>query len=166
MYLISLSALLAAVGVVQLQWVWKRRRRTAASWEELLCRVEQVDLEGIEMIAECRLQSGCEPSAYQLNQMWNLLGGLDGLNRLYHNAELMLELAVFVEQWQHPQAALIAERIRTDGVKLRGLVASLQFRMLLGRTHRAFASELQEAAATYCFMRRHVSSVPAFSEAF
>lgn len=175
MYLILLFSCLLAVAGVQLRWAWKRRAKHSESWEDLLSRAERVDFENVRQVAECYLNPDKEQFKREPAEMWDLLGGLDGINRLHHNAELMLEVAMFAEQWKHPDAPLIAELIRRDGVRLKRLVTRMQLNLLVRRIHGSLAFDLQEAAATYFLMRNrlvglyetcHVARVPALSAAF
>ncbi len=173
-YLILLFACLLGVGVVQLRWVWKRRRRSASDWNDLLKRAEHVDLQKVQLVADCYLHPERNPFQREPGELWELLGGLEGINRLYRNAELMLELATFAEQWQHPEAALTAELVRRDGVRIKHLVTRMQFSLVMRKVHVSLAFDVQEAAATYFLMRGrllglyqvcHIARTPALAAA-
>ena len=45
--------------------------------------------------------------------MWRLIGGLEGLEVLERNSEVLIDLAFYVQQW-YPEALPIAERLRLD----------------------------------------------------
>lgn len=172
MYLSLLFACLILVVVWRIRWAWGRRQTRAASWDVLLSLAEKVDLEKLHKVAECYLRPSREQFKREPAEMWDLMGGLDGMNSLYRNAELMLKLAVFAEQWQHPEAALIAELIRRDGVRVKKLVTRMQLHLLMRRVPVSLAFDVQELAATYVLMRSrlvglyetcHVARVPALS---
>ena len=50
-------------------------------------------------IAKAYLEPRGNQLELQPQAMWRLLGGTDGLPRLRRNAQVMLDLAVFVQRW-------------------------------------------------------------------
>ncbi len=43
--------------------------------------------------------------------MWNLIGGFDGLKKMRENAEWMIILAAYAQQWNFDEGVVVAERI-------------------------------------------------------
>ena len=86
---------------------------------------------------------GMEPS-----QMWKLIGGLEGLEVLERNSEVLIDLAFYVQQW-YPEALPIAERLRLDARQLKWHVARLKGAAQKGDLQVSFPFYAQRAVVTY-----------------
>ena len=159
MYLLLLIALLVTVAGLQVRWAYRRRRLAAETWETVLCRAEEVDLEGIRAIAECYLRPDRNQLRIEPNEMWTLLGGLEGMARLRKNAAAMLELAVWAERWNDTEGPVVTEMIRRDAVRVRRSVMRVQLGFLFGVGFLRAPFHVQEAAATYYLMRSRLLGV-------
>ena len=153
MFLVLLVAMLVGVGGYQIQFAVRRRKLASRSWEEVLGRVEAVNIEGLHAIADCYLQPDKDQLRIEPGSMWEMVGGLEGMTRLKSNAAVMLELAVFAERWNGDQGPVISEMMRRDAVRLRSAVTRVQlvFLFQLGFLRAPFY--LQEASASYYLMR-------------
>ena len=172
-FFILLSGMLV-VAIVQLRWVFARRRLMSRSWEEVLRAAEHVDFAGIRTVAQCYLQPDKDQLRVEPNEMWALLGGLDGINRMQNNAAAMLDLAVYAERWNDTEGPVIAEMIRRDAARLQSAVTRIQLTFFLGFGFVKTPFHVQEAAATYYLMRSrllglyangHAGLVPQLAEA-
>lgn len=170
---VLLSMLFAGLGVIT-RLALKRRRLLMRSWDSVLASVERVDVDGIRLIAECYLLPDKHQLRIEPNEMWHLLGGLEGINRLDRNAQAMLDLAVYAQRWNDTEGAVISEMIRRDAARVRSAVWRIQFTFLLGFGFVKAPFHVQEAAATYYLMRSrllglyencHVALVPRLAEA-
>lgn len=87
------------------------------------------------------------------NEMWKTVGGLKGLRYLRSNADAMLNVAIFAEQWHSEHGCIVSEFMRRDAQRLKKAILRVEFSMLygLGRVRAPFA--LQEAIASYILMR-------------
>ena len=85
--------------------------------------------------------------------MCQLLGGLEGINKLHKNADVMQDLAMYALRWNHAEGRVIAELIRRDAMKVRGAVMRFQFAYFLGFRFPRTPLYLQEAAAAYFLLR-------------
>lgn len=158
-FLVALAVLfLFGTGYV-LHAALKRRLLLSQSWETVLTRVERVDLEGIRRVAECYLNPDRNQLRIETDEMWRLLGGLEGLNRLHRNADTMLELAVYAQRWNDTEGPVIAEMIRRDALRVRRSVTRFQITYLLGFGFIKAPFYLQEAAAAYFLMRSRLLGV-------
>jgi hypothetical protein len=155
-YFLILVALFISVAAVQLGWVIRRRRLAERSWEDLMSRVERVDFRGIQAIAECYLQPDKDQLRIEPNEMWMMLGGIQGIRRLRSNAAAMLDLAVYAERWNWEHGPIVAEMIRRDAIRLKRAVfrAEVAFAYRFGFIHAPFY--LQEVAASYYLIRRRL----------
>ncbi len=173
-YLLVLLSGMLVVGAVQLRWVFARRRLLARSWDEVLEAVEHVDFMGVRTVAQCYLQPDKDQLRVEPNEMWTLLGGLEGINRMQKNAAAMLDLAVYAERWNDTEGPVIAEMIRRDAARLQSAVTRIQLTFFLGFGFVKAPFHVQEAAATYYLMRSrllglyangHAALVPRLAEA-
>ena len=138
---------------------YKRRSLMAQSWESILARVECVDLQNIWRVAECYLNPDRNQLRIETDEMWRLLGGLDGINRLHKNANAMLDLAIYAQRWNDSEGPVIAEMIRRDAVRVRRSVTRFQLTYVLGLGFIKAPFYLQEAAAAYYLMRGRLMGV-------
>jgi hypothetical protein len=153
MYLLSLLALLIPVVVVQLRWAYRRRQLMMGTWKNVLTGIQKVDLEGIKAIAECYLQPDKDQLRIEPGEMWQIVGGLEGLERLKGNAEAMLNLAIYSERWNRGDGPVVSEMIRHDGMRLNRAVRQIQVRYLFGFGIVRTTFYLQDAVASYYLIR-------------
>ncbi len=107
------------------------RRSSPANWEDLFAKLTWIDRNNIAEVALDLVDESGQPKAaedaasLEPSQMWKLIGGLDGLEVLERNSEVLIDLAFYVQQW-YPEALAIAERLRLDARELKWHVARLQ----------------------------------------
>ena len=147
------AALLLLLAGYQASFVLRRRRLENRSWEDVLTRVQPIDLVGVRSIANCYLHPDRHQLSIEPATMWEMIGGLEGLSRLRANAAVMLELAVYAERWNEEEGPVIAEMIRRDAVRLNRAVTRIELTLIsqIGRVRAPFY--LQEISASYFLMR-------------
>ena len=150
---VALSAGLTAAGVYAYLGA---RRLSAGDWESITARIQPVPFEGIETVALDHL----EPSGQQLHldpdEMWRLVGGLDGLKRMRNNADLMIQLAAYVRQWNFEESVIVAERIRQDAIILKRALARIELQIFFSFYKIRVPFYVHQAAASYYLMTRRV----------
>ena len=77
-------------------------------------------------------------------QLWKLIGGLQGLEVLEKNSDVLIELAFYLQQW-YPEAIVIAERLRLDARELKWHVARLKGAAQTGNLQISFPFYAQRA---------------------
>jgi hypothetical protein len=131
-------------------------RLARCSWDELLAKLHRIETEGITAVAMDHLA----PAKCQLNlqpeDMWNLLGGLEGLQRMRENGRILVALAAYVERWNYEEGVIIAERMRRDGLQLRRSVTRIMLETFLGMKQVRIPFYLHEAASSYYLMRQRL----------
>lgn len=123
-------ALLFAVGLSGLGYFayvgYQRRSLIARSWGDVLGNLDSVDLDGLRRIAEIFLEpDNNQRGAVEPAEMWKIVGGLEGLNRLKINAWAMLDLAVFADRWDCERGVIVSEMIRRDAVRLNRAITRI-----------------------------------------
>ncbi len=152
-FLICLLALFFSIVGYLTYFGHRRRSLSARSWEEMLATVQPIDLEGIRSIADCYLRPDGDQLRVEPDEMWRIVGGLEGIGRLKANARVMLELAVFAERWNWEQGPVIAEMIRRDALRLNKAVFRIELALIFRFGFVRSSFNLQEAASSYYLIR-------------
>jgi hypothetical protein len=138
----------------------RARQLTNASWEELVATIQPVASESITTVALDYLAPSKHQIEIEPHEIWELIGGLEGLQRMKKNATVLIALAVFAERWNFGEGVIVAERMRRDGLALRRAVRSIEWGLwiqYLFRTHSLrLPFHLHEAAASYYLMRQRL----------
>ncbi len=152
-FLVSLLSIFGSGLGVILHVAYKRRQLLSRSWASILAKLETVDLEGLREIAECYLRPGKDQLRIEPEDMWRTVGGLRGIERLRHNANIMLELAVYAERWDSVDGRIVSEMMRRDAARLKKAILTVELARLssIGLVRAPFS--LQEAISSYCLMR-------------
>jgi hypothetical protein len=127
-------------------------------WDDLVGRLVPGPVEGIAAIAVIAVDY-LQPTKGQLEiktgQLWVMIGGLEGINSMYANAEILLALAGYAQRWNPDESVIVGERMRRDGLILRRATKKLSLGFVTGiDTHGPF--HVQEAASAYYLMRRRL----------
>jgi hypothetical protein len=130
------------------------------TWAQLVAGLQAIDSEGVCVVARDYLQPKIGQIELEPSSMWTLLGGHTGLRRMRDNADNMIALAAFAQQWNLEESVVVAERMRRDGLRLRRAVTRIEFGMkmqlILGRHLVSVPFQIQEAASAYYLMRERL----------
>lgn len=144
---------LVSVGAASYAALSGRKLRNK-NWTELLLLLKPVPHVGLEVVALDHLQPEKGQLKLQPGEMWDLVGGFEGLNAMYGNAQIMCALAAQAEEWNYEEAIIVTERIRREAASLRRAVLSIALRYFCGRFEQARIPFLvHEAASSYYLMR-------------
>jgi len=124
-------------------------------WQNIVARLQPVPFEGLERVALDHLQPrGCQLQL-ETDEMWEMVGGWEGLHHMRRNADLMIQLAAFVRQWNHNEAIVVAERIRQDSLLLKRAILRIGLhRIWVYRLRTPFY--VHQAASSYYLMTRRL----------
>ena len=150
--LILTVALFSLAGV--LLHAHRRRRRIAiVDWNDLLGRLAPVPTKGITTIALDYLHPSKGQISIQTDDLWSMVGGSEGLAQMRANADVLLALAGYAQQWNFEESVIVAERMRHDALTLRRATFRVALGLCLnyGRARGPFY--VQEAASAYYLMR-------------
>jgi hypothetical protein len=154
------------------------RKMALLDWNDLvsgLYRLDMVELSAVAMdyLAPRRGQIDLEPK-----EIWEFLGGYEGLKRMRENAEIMLALAAYAQRWNFEEAVIVTERMRLDAASLRRAIRRVELGMIPVSLLRHFRLTLplhaQEASSAYYLMRQrllalyetsHISRYPTLAAA-
>jgi len=158
---VFLTALFFIAGYYYFQ---SRRRSSPARWEDLFAKLSWIDRNHIAEVALNLVDESGQPKEVdgagnmEPSQIWRLIGGLEGLEVLERNSEVLIDLAFFVQQW-YPEALPIAERLRVDARQLKWHVARLKGAAQTGNLQVSFAFYAQRAVVSYYLMTRRLLSL-------
>ena len=142
----------------------QNRRSSPASWEELLAKLTWIDRNNIAEVALDLVDESCQPKvsddagSLDPSQVWRLTGGLEGLEVLERNSEVLIDLAFYVQQW-YPEAMIIADRLRLDARELKWHIERLKGAAQKGNLQISFPFYAQRAVVSYYRMTRRVLSL-------
>ena len=147
-----------------LGYYFVRHRSKHTTWDDLVGRltwtdkhrIAQVALELVDEFGQRRVLG--DGDSVEPADIWALIGGLEGLEVLERNSDVLIELAFYVQQW-HPGAVVIAERLRMDAKELRWHVSRLRGAVKTGNLQVSFPFYAQRAVVAYYLMTRRVLSL-------
>ena len=137
----------------------RSRKLLSMDWQTLVTSIEPMHMRGLEMVALDHLQPEKNQLRLEPDEIWGLVGGKEGLRRMEHNADLMIALAVYVRNWNHDQAIVVAERIRHDSIQLKRAVRRVRWNMHMRRGQLRIPFYVHQAAASYYLMSRRLLSL-------
>lgn len=157
MILVNLALVVLLVLALNVSFFWKHRKRSQSTWDQLVATLQPVALPRLEIAAR---SPQAAPLALTPHQVWELLGGFEGLETLRANAGVMIELAAHVARWNHEEGSIAGEWIRRDAVALRRAVRRVELayacRKLYPRAWLRHPFYLNEAASAYSLMRQRL----------
>lgn len=162
LYFVVLAVLLmVALSAILVRYYLRTRRSEETTWEDMLRRLTWIDRDTVAMIALDVIEESGEPRpqgdsfALDPSKIWTLLGGLEGLEVMEHNCQVLVELASYVQQW-YPEALVVAEQLRLNAREIEWHVGRLKGAAETGNLQSSFAAYAQRATVTYYLMTKHV----------
>lgn len=157
----SSAIVFVALLIIAIRYVRKHRESRNTTWEALMKQIVPVDEKAIERVALDAVDSSGEPKTEEHTRelgrkdIWRLLGGMEGINRIDNNARVIVEMAAYLERW-HPEAADTAEELRLEARKLEWHVGRLRAAETNDSLDFHFHSYGQHAALSYYTMLKSV----------
>jgi hypothetical protein len=154
-------------------YFWRLRVTAEAGWEDLLRRLIAIDHNGVDAVALDAIEPSGERRTDRLareldpGRIWELLGGLEGVERLEVNSRVLVEMAAFLKR-TYPEAAEVAENLRLQARELELHVARLRMAAEQGSLEFHISTYAQNAAIGYYLMERQLhllcqrTNVPTF----
>jgi hypothetical protein len=105
----------------------------SSSWEELVSQLQPVSSVDLERLALDNLSPQPDQLQIEPGEMWEMVGGIDGMIRMRENSRILIALAAHVQQWNYAQAVIVAERMRRDAIQIRRALLKAEIEMLLCR---------------------------------
>lgn len=154
-------AFILALSAATWHFLSRARRVTRSSWEDLVRRLQWIDP---AKVAEIALDLVEEPthakgkpdrSGLDTSRIYEMIGGLGGLEILKNNSEVLIDLAAHLQRW-YPEALKVAEELRLDARELEWHIDRLRGAAKTGNLEVSFPSYAQHAIAIYYRMGREL----------
>jgi hypothetical protein len=145
---------LVALAATLFRYYLRARQSGEATWEDILHRLTPLDRDAIATIAlDAVTESGesrPQEDSFALDStvIWKLLGGLEGLEALEHNCEVLVDLAAYVQR-SYPEALMVAEQLRLNAREIAWHVSRLKGAAQTGNLQASFGDYAQRAVVTY-----------------
>lgn len=161
----SLSVLvIGAVAASLILWMavshYRRAQVAHLDWNQLVAKLQPVHLKGLELVARDFLEPSRDQLKLEPDELWGLVGGWEGLKRMRQNAEIMLALAAYTQQWNFDEGVIVTERMRRDADKLCRAATRLKFYLvpyfIPKRLGFNMPFEIHEIASAYYLMRQRL----------
>jgi len=140
-------------------WLFTRQRKER-SWNDLVARLYKIEPVGLSAVALDYMTPRHNQIDLEMDEIWDFLGGYQGLRKMRENAEIMLEMAAFAQRWNFQEAAVVTVRMRMDAVTLRRALLRVELGLvpfkLLRRFQLALPLNAQEASSAYYLMRQRL----------
>lgn len=136
----------------------RSRRVAGQSWQNLLAGLVAVDRDSLALLAasDDEDRPGGPAGEIEPQEIWDLVGGMRGLEALAANCSVLIELACMVQQ-TYPEALVVAEQLRLNAREVQWHVMRLRDSTKAAENlHSAFPHYAQRAATTYVRMTQSV----------
>ncbi|MGA2350514.1 MAG: hypothetical protein ABSF70_08795 [Terracidiphilus sp.] len=148
--------LLVAMGLLLLQL----RRQRQRDWHILVADLYKLNVVQLSAVATDYLTPRRNQIDMEPQEIWDFLGGYQGLRKMRENADIMLELAAYAQQWNFEEAVIVTERMRLDAITLRRAIRRVELGMVPSRLMLHYRLTLplyaQEASSAYYLMRQRL----------
>jgi hypothetical protein len=151
-FLIAVAAFFVILVGVAIYFLLRSRRAPRKAWALLLGRLQQIDRDKFEAVALDLLD---EDEAQQLDPdlIFEMIGGMHGLDALEQNCDVLIDLAAYVQRW-YPEALQLAEELRLNAREIKWHIGRLRGASQTGHLREQFPVYAQRAVATYYLMTR------------
>jgi hypothetical protein len=166
---VVLVVVFSSLSVIVMRSVASHRKRSSATWEELLARLTRVGRVGIKEVAsdfltpDSRHIDPRSDLALQPQDIWDLTGGLEGIEAMERNAQVLIDLAYYVQRW-NVEATTVAEQLRLDARVISQQLRSLKKSLKVGRSEPLVSVHLQRATASYYLMTQRLLALCEISQ--
>jgi hypothetical protein len=159
-FLLVVAILVVALASTALYYLLRARRTSKSTWAGILARLAPVDNHNIAIVALDLIDDEGNPRIGGIPELepeaiWDLLGGLNGLQTLGANCDVLIDLAAYVQLW-YPEALVVAEQLRLNAREIKWHIERLQGASHTGNLKSSFPDYAQRAAATYYLMTRRL----------
>ncbi len=162
LFLWALAILVLGLIAVAVFFQLRAKRSGAQSWESLLQQLRVVDRYSVALIAADALAAPVADAVPQAElepeEIWELIGGMAGLEALGANCDILIDLACHVQQ-VYPEALPVAEQLRLNAREIQWHLARLRGADRAESLHAVFPNYAQRAVSTYYVMTKTLLSL-------
>jgi len=137
----------------------KSRRLSLPTWREIATQLQPTQNAGIKALALDYMELQTSGNTRTYAEIWDMVGGAEGLTRMKENSEVLIALASYAERWNHDDSIMATERMRHDARALRRAVVGLGIGLTCGYGRARVLTYVHEAATSYHLMRERLLSL-------
>lgn len=158
---VVLVVVFSSLSVIVIRSAANHRKLSSASWEQLLARLTPVGRVGIKevssdfLVPDSRHVGLRSELALRPEDIWDLTGGLEGIEVMERNAQVLLDLAYYVQRW-NAEDVTVAEQLRLDARDISQQLRLLRKSLKKGRSEPRVPVYIQRATASYYLMTRRL----------
>jgi hypothetical protein len=160
-FVVGVFVLVLVLASVAWHFFLRARRSSRLSWESIVQKLVWVDPKIVAKIALDLVHESDQPEEASGHEdldppsIWEMIGGLKGLENLKSNSQVLIDLASHLQLW-YPEALVVAEELRLDARELEWHVDRLEGAANTGNLEISFPFYAQRAVATYYRMTRQL----------
>ena len=164
LFLFLACLLIAVVLAVGIYYALRLRASTSTEWKALLGKLIAIDRSGVDTVALDAIEPSGQRRTDRLarelepNEIWKLLGELDGVTRLESNGRVLVEMAAYLQR-SYPEAAVVAEELRLQAKELETHVGRLRMADVQGSIEFHIPTYAQNAAVAYYLMEQRLQTL-------
>ncbi len=143
---------MSLVGVAT-YYILRARRASRTAWKSLLARLKQIDRSNVAAVALDLLEDRDPEHQLQPELIFEMIDGMQGLDALEQNCDVLIDLAAYVQRW-YPEALQLAEELRLNAREIKWHIGRLRGASATGHLREQFPVYAQRAVATYYLMTR------------
>jgi archaellum biogenesis protein FlaJ (TadC family) len=168
-FVFAVAIFLLALVTAAVYFLLRQRRTSRTTWMALMARLRQIDRDKFATVALDLLEYRDAESQLDPDSIFEMVGGMDGLDALEQNCDVLIDMAAYVQRW-YPEAMEIAEELRLNSREIQWHIGRLRGAVKTGHMYEQFPLYAQRAVATYYLMTRSLlvlyegGQVPGFAE--
>lgn len=154
LFLFVVGAFMSTLIGVAFYYILRARRASKNAWRLLLGRLRKIDRDKFAAVALDLLdeQEG-QQSQLDPDRIFEMIGGMNGLDALEENCDVLIDLATYVQRW-YPEALQLSEELRLNAREIKWHIGRLRGALATGHMQEQFPMYAQRAVATYYLMTR------------
>ena len=152
-FLFAVASFVAVLLGFAAVYLWRAHRAARNGWDILLRRLRQIDRDKFAAVALDLLEENDTHRPLDPNLIFEMIGGMTGLDALEQNCDVLVDLAAYVQKW-YPEALQLAEDLRLNAREIKWHIGRLRGASQTGHLREQFPLYAQRAVATYYLMTR------------
>lgn len=153
LFLVAVAGVVMILIVVSTYYTLRARRSSRNAWMILMQRLRPINRELFTAVALDLLEEGDPEQRLDPDLIFDMIGGLNGLDALNQNCDVLIDLATYVQKW-YPDALQLAEELRLSAREIKWHIGRLRAASENGHLRDQFPTYAQQAVATYYLMTR------------
>lgn len=152
-FLILVAAFVMILLGVTTYYILRARKASRNAWNLLLGRLARFDRDKFTAVALDLLDEEDGQTRIAPDEIYEMIGGMNGLDALEQNCDVLIDLATYVQRW-YPEALALSEELRLNSREIKWHIGRLRGASRTGHLRDQFPQYAQRAVATYYLMTR------------